>query len=69
MGKTYPNREWITDYASFVKQLNDEDSRYYFYLMVLKAEKERKRLAAKERNKRARVKAANPPAPVSATEA
>lgn len=55
---TYPKREWITDYDSFLKQWNDEDSRYYFFLMVLLAEKERKRLAQKAKNKRARVKVA-----------
>ena len=55
---TYPKREWITDYNSFVTQWNDEDSRHYFYLMVLLAEKERKRLAQKAKNNRARIKAA-----------
>jgi hypothetical protein len=70
MAKTYPQREWITDYASFTKQLDNEDSKHYFFLMVLKAEKERRRLAGKEKNKRARVKAAtasDSPAGVSAT--
>ena len=57
MAPTYPNREWITDFDSFKKQLTSEESQYYFYLMVLKAEKERRRQAAKEKNKRARVKA------------
>lgn len=69
MPRAYPKREWITDYESFRTQLNDEDSRYYFYLMVLLAEKHRKRLANKEKNRRARLKEASPDESVPATTA
>lgn len=60
MARAYPKREWLTDYESFCKQLSDDEARHYYFLMVMKAEKERRRIAQKEARGRLRRKEAAP---------
>jgi hypothetical protein len=56
MGRNYPDFPFATDLETFRKAMRDDDYYHYVFLMVLYAEKERERCAAKEARRRERIK-------------